>query len=85
MPSHDDGKRRLRPVVGMGDQGPRHGYRTIPAEIHNVVMTLTPEERADRATVNEAVRTQTSPLRSAGGADEFEVPMADEDALVAER
>jgi hypothetical protein len=33
-------------------------YRTIDAKIHNAVMKLTPEERADRATVNEAVRTQ---------------------------
>jgi hypothetical protein len=29
---------------------------TIPAEIHNVVMALSPEERRDRAKVNEAVR-----------------------------
>jgi hypothetical protein len=32
-------------------------FWTINARIHNVVMMLTPEERADRATVNKAVRT----------------------------
>jgi hypothetical protein len=54
-------------------------YRTIDAKIHNVVVMLIPEERAGRATVNEAVRTQMSPLRPAGSPDEFEVPRADED------
>ena len=29
---------------------------TIPAVIHNAVMALSPEERRDRAKVNEAVR-----------------------------
>jgi hypothetical protein len=57
-------------------------YRTIDAKIHNVVMMLTPEERADRATVNEAVRTQMTPPRPAGSADEFGVPIADEDGTV---
>jgi hypothetical protein len=47
-------------------------------------MMLTPEERADRATVNEAVRTQMTPLRPAGSADEHGVPLADEDAPVEE-
>ncbi len=42
---------------------------TIPAEIHDAVMTLTEEERMDRATVNEAVRTRGSPRRPAGSAD----------------
>jgi hypothetical protein len=60
-------------------------YRTIPAEIHNAVMILTPEERRDRAIVNAAVRTQMSPLRPAGSADQFDVPMADEHAPVAEK
>jgi hypothetical protein len=55
-------------------------FRTIDAKIHNVVMILTPEERADRATVNVAVRTQMTPLRPAGSADEYGVPKADEDA-----
>jgi hypothetical protein len=53
-------------------------FRTIDAKIHNVVTMLTPEERADRATVNEAVRTQMTPLRPAGSADEFGVPKATE-------
>jgi hypothetical protein len=57
---------------------------TIDANIHNVVMMLTPEERADRATVNEAVRTQMTPLRPAGSADKFDVPRADEDGTVVE-
>jgi hypothetical protein len=29
---------------------------TIPAEIHEAVMALSPEDRRDRAKVNEAVR-----------------------------
>jgi hypothetical protein len=32
----------------------------------------------DRAIVNEAVRTQMSPLRPAGSADEYRVPKATE-------
>jgi hypothetical protein len=48
------------------------------ANIHNAVMMLTPEERMDRATVNEAVRTQMSPLRPAGSADRYDVPLAEE-------
>jgi hypothetical protein len=59
-------------------------YRTIDANIHNVVMMLTPEERADRTTVIEAVRTQMGPLRPAGSADKFEVPRADENVPVEE-
>jgi hypothetical protein len=51
---------------------------TIDARLHNAVMTLTPEERMDRAIVNEAVRTQMSPLRPAGSADEYRVPKATE-------
>jgi hypothetical protein len=50
----------------------------IPPEVYDAVMLLTPEERADRATVNEAVRTQMSPLRPAGSADEHGVPKAEE-------
>jgi hypothetical protein len=53
-------------------------FQTIPAEIRDAVMTLTPEERMDRAIVNEAVRTQMSPLRPAGSADEYGVPKAKE-------
>jgi hypothetical protein len=59
-------------------------YRTIDAKIHNVVMMLTPDERADRATVNEAVRTQMTPLRPAGSADKFDVPLAEENVPVEE-
>ncbi len=33
---------------------------TIPAEIHDAVMALPPEERRDRATVNNAVRAVPS-------------------------
>ena len=44
---------------------------TIAAEIHEAVMTLTEEERKDRATVNEAVRTGSSPTRPAGSADRY--------------
>jgi hypothetical protein len=39
----------------------------------------------DRATFNEAVRTQMSPLRPAGSADEFEVPLAEENVPVEEK
>jgi hypothetical protein len=43
---------------------------TIPAEIHEAVMALPPEERRDREKVNEAVRdcTALGPLRPAGTA-----------------
>jgi hypothetical protein len=47
-------------------------------------MLLTPEERMDRAIFNEAVRTQMSPPRPAGSADQYGIPVADEDAPVAE-
>jgi hypothetical protein len=39
---------------------------TLPEEITAALMTLTPQERTVRAIVNEAVRTQSSPLRPAG-------------------
>ena len=51
---------------------------TIPAEIHDAVMMLTDEERKDRAIVNETVRTGRGPLRPAGTADEYGVPVAEE-------
>jgi hypothetical protein len=35
---------------------PADSLLAIPAEIHDAVMALSPEERRDRATVNEAVR-----------------------------
>lgn len=53
-------------------------HRTIAPTIHNAVTMLMPEERMDRVTVNEAVRTQMSPLRPAGSADQYGAPLADE-------
>jgi hypothetical protein len=47
-------------------------------QIHDAVMMLTAEERLDRATVNETVRTHMSPLRPVGSADEFGVPTAEQ-------
>jgi hypothetical protein len=61
-------------MVGMGHRRPATDFSTLPPEIYNAVMTLTPEERTDRATVNEAVRTQMSPSRPAGSADKYGVP-----------
>jgi hypothetical protein len=51
---------------------------TIPAEIHDAVMMLTEDERKDRAIVNETVRTGRTPLRPAGSADRYGVPIATE-------
>jgi hypothetical protein len=53
---------------------------TIPAEIHDAVMTLLPEERLDREKVNEAVRDglNLGPLRPAGSADLYDIPKATE-------
>jgi hypothetical protein len=34
---------------------PLDSYRTIPAEIHNPVMGLSPDDREDRGKVNEVV------------------------------
>jgi hypothetical protein len=53
---------------------------TIPAEIHEAVMALLPEERLDRDEVNEAVRDglNLGPLRPAGTADQYGVPRATE-------
>jgi hypothetical protein len=53
-------------------------YRTIPGEIHYAVRMLTPEERKDRAIVNETVRTQATPWRLAGSADLYGAPVAEE-------
>jgi hypothetical protein len=52
---------------------------TIPAELHEAVMALPPEERCDRAKVNAAVRDGLAlgPLRPAGTADKY-VPKATE-------
>jgi hypothetical protein len=53
---------------------------TIDAEIHDAVMALPPEERLDRAKVNEAVRDglKLGPLRPAGSADLYGIPKATE-------
>jgi hypothetical protein len=53
---------------------------TIPAEIHDAVMTLLPEERLDREKVNEAVRDglRLGPPRPAGSGDQYGVPKATE-------
>jgi len=42
-------------MVGMGQQAVL-GQATIPAEIHQPIMALPPEDCHDRAKVNEAVR-----------------------------
>ncbi len=49
---------------------------TIHADIHEAVMALPPDERRDRAKVNEAVRERIrlDPLRPAGSADLYGVP-----------
>ncbi len=53
---------------------------TIDAAIYDAVMALPPDERRDRAKVNEAVRDglRRGPLRPAGSADQFGVPKATE-------
>ncbi len=53
---------------------------TIDAEMHDAVMALQPDERRDRAKVNEAVRDglRLGPLRPAGSADLYGVPKATE-------
>jgi hypothetical protein len=53
-------------------------FTSIPARIRDAVMMLTPEERKDRAIVNETVRTQTTPSRPAGSADRYGVPRAEQ-------
>jgi hypothetical protein len=51
---------------------------TIPAEIHDAVMLLTPEEWRNRELVNQVVREGMGPRRPAGSADEYGVPNATE-------
>jgi hypothetical protein len=53
---------------------------TIDAEIHEAVMALPPDERRDRAKVNEALRDglRLGPLRPAGSAVQNGVPKATE-------
>jgi hypothetical protein len=52
----------------------------IPADIHDAVMALPPDERRDRAKVNAAVRDglKLGPLRPAGSEDRYGVPKATE-------
>jgi hypothetical protein len=59
---------------------PANSSLTIPAEIHEAVMSLLPEERLNRDKVNEAVRQGLTfgPLRPAGTADQYGVPKATE-------
>jgi hypothetical protein len=53
---------------------------TIDAAVYDAVMALPPDERRDRAKVNEAVREGLAlgPLRPAGSADLYGVPKATE-------
>ena len=53
---------------------------TIDAAIYDAVMGLPPDERRDRAKVNEAVRDglRRGPLRPAGSEDLYGVPKATE-------
>jgi hypothetical protein len=53
---------------------------TISVDIRDAVMALPPEERRDRAKVNEAVRDGLAlgPLCPAGSADLYGVPRATE-------
>jgi hypothetical protein len=60
------------------NDGRLNGFQSIPARIRDAVMMLTPEERKDRAIVNETVRRRTTPLRPAGSADRYGVPRAEE-------
>ena len=57
---------------------PPHSTLTLQDDIVAALMTLTPEERTDRAIVNEAVRSQGSPWRPAGSEDLYGIPKATE-------
>jgi len=59
---------------------PVESMLTIDAAIHDAVLALPPDERRDRAKVNEAVRDglRLGPLRPAGSADLYGVPKATE-------
>jgi hypothetical protein len=59
---------------------PLDSMLTIDAAIHDAVMALPPDERRDRAKVNEAVRDglRLGPLRLARSADLYGVPKATE-------
>jgi hypothetical protein len=77
--SHDEQKGRLRPM-GEWVEKPSYSPLTISAEIHEAVMALPPQERRDRAKVNEAVRDglKLVPLRPAGSENEDGVTKATE-------
>jgi hypothetical protein len=62
--------------MGQPRPGNRPSYH--PAEIHEAMMMLTEDERKDRAIVNETLRTGRTPLRPAGSADLYGVPIAEE-------
>jgi hypothetical protein len=47
---------------------------TIPAEIHDAIMLLTPD--SDRELVNQVVSEGMGPRRPAGSPDEYGVPIA---------
>ena len=57
---------------------PPESLLTIDGDIHYPVMELSPEDRRDRAKVNEAVREGLGPLRPGGSADPYGVPKATE-------
>src|SRR6266436_4124692 len=64
------------------DRSPRRppGMKRGGPAIHDAVMALPPDERRDRAKVNEAVRDglRLGPLRPGGSADLYGVPKATE-------
>jgi hypothetical protein len=65
---------------GNGRTSPVDNKPTIDAAIYDAVMALPPDERRDRAKVNEAVRegVRLGPARAAGTADQHGVPKATE-------
>jgi hypothetical protein len=62
----------------MGHKPRETSMLTISSDVHNAGMILTPEERKDRALVNETVRTGLGPFRPVGSADQYGVPLAEE-------
>lgn len=64
---------------------PLESYLTIPAELHRAVMDLSPEDRQDRAKVNEAAAREGWPVNQScatrsGGAEASQAyfPLSDE-------
>ena len=72
--------KKLRKNPGRESGGVICGMLTIDAAIHDAVMALPPDERRDRAKVNEAARDglRLGPLRPAGSAGLYGVPKATE-------